>query len=283
MRRERVIVAGLVLLAGLGVAVVGLALVPNLDESAGREQGVTLNDVVADPAAYAGDAVTVSGEYAENDHFSPDDADIAFVIGDDAGHRLLVVPRTGTTVPDLDENTVVRVRGVIRVVGSGADTGAVEGLLLQGGVLEPDDTEPILEATSVEYLLPPRASGEEAPDATTVPLLLRDPKAFEGGGVAVSGSATKLGSLGFALTEDGKSIFVSAPASQLEQLEDGARVFVRGDVSRLSAFRSRLLRGELQRAALPALAHMPREVGELFLKLRVLNPADPDRVNHEEP
>lgn len=49
MTRRKAVVAGLALLAALGVAVVALLLLPILDESAGREEGVTLNDVAYAP------------------------------------------------------------------------------------------------------------------------------------------------------------------------------------------------------------------------------------------
>src|SRR5690242_19910972 len=106
------LVAAALVIAG-GVVI---AFLVNGGESAGPEQGITLSDVVDHPADYDGQTVTVSGEWAENDYFSPSDASLALVIGDDAGTQLLVVPALGTDVPHMSENTVVQVRGTVHAL-----------------------------------------------------------------------------------------------------------------------------------------------------------------------
>lgn len=202
-----VILAGII--AAIGAVFLVAYLLADTDESAGIEEGVTLNAVLEQPARYEGEQVTVSGEWADNEYFPPEGADEVIVIGDDADETLLVVPRLGVAVPDVDENTVLRVTGVV-----------------------------------------------------------------------VRGSASRVGGRGFVLSQDGATIFVSASGSELERLQDGERVRVRGDLARLSTYGADELEqairsdppGDQPRSALE-LDELPIEVGEPYLLLRTFDGA----------
>jgi len=255
-----------ILAAGL-VAVVfagGLAAVARLGESAGSERGVTLRDVVEDPAPYVGSSVTVSGEIAENDYASPADARIAFVLGDDAGLNLLVLPRAGAGVPrDLSEDTVLRVRGTVG--HAPAELDAQGSLSPMGRLVAVSDARAVLRADRVELLNPRRIVDRPSPPfpRAAVSEILNDPAGVEGP-VVVSGTARHVAASGFVLTASGESIYVGAPGSALRELTEGERVSVRADVERLSAFRSDRIAGRAGGA--------PPAPGDPFLVLRSISP-----------
>lgn len=240
--------APLVLLAVVLVVAAGVVaayLIASSDESAGPEDGVTLGAIAEEPARYEGETVTISGEYAEHDSLAPEDAALALVLGDDAGEQLLVLPQPSADIPRIDENTVLRVRGTVDVVGDGGSTAA--GYLREGGLLEPGMPEPIVRAEQVELIIPPEAveQSESAPVAATVPQIVRDPEQYAGRALAVSGQVSRIGGRGFTLTQDGASIFVSTAGSGVEDVREGEQVRITADVSRLSEFRARQLAEEL--------------------------------------
>jgi hypothetical protein len=250
------------LAAALAVALTagGLLVVARLGESAGREDGVTLRDVTADPGGFVGRSVTVSGEIAENDYLSPADASIAFVIGDDAGRNLLVLPRARAAVPrDLTEDTVLRVRGTVghrpAVLG---DRGPLSPM---GRVIAVSDARAVVRADRVELLNPRRVVDQPKPPFPRAHVrdVLRDPAAVDGP-VAVSGRATAISARGFVVEEGGASIYVGAPAGALRRLTEGEPVTVSSDVERLSSFRAAWIAGRTGEA--------PAERGDPFLVLR---------------
>jgi hypothetical protein len=265
------LLAGLAVAGILAIFLVGY-LIADTDESAGPEEEVTLNAVVEEPARYEGERVTVSGEWEETESFAPEDADQVIVLGDDAGTTLLVVPQLGTAVPELDENSVVRVTGPVRLVERGeAGFPAPGGPLEDGG----DGPAPIVAAERVEFVADQDAPILREVDQVTVERLLRDPGAFDEAGLAVTGTATKVGDRGFLLTQDGATIFVSAPAQELEAIEDGARLTVRAEPAFLSGFGSDALERALasdpptdQPASELDPGEIPVEPGEPYLLLR---------------
>jgi hypothetical protein len=242
----------------------GVLPVAGLGESAGREEGVTLRDVAADPAAYVGRTVTVSGEIAENAYLSTADASIALVIGDDAGQNLLVLPRAGAGVPrDLTEDTVLRVRGT---VGHRPATLDDRGPLSpMSRVMALSDARAIVRADRVELLHPRRVVDRRRPPFPRAHVrdVLREPAAVERP-VVVTGRATAVSATGFVLEEDGASIYVGAPAAALRAITEGEVVSVRADVARLSPFRAGWIAGRAGDA--------PAGAGDAFLRLRSIRP-----------
>jgi len=83
----------------------------------------------------------------------------------------------------------------------------------------------------------------------TIGQLLRDPDAFANRPVLVRGQAHPVGELGFFLTQEGRSIFVGAPASRLKQLDGGERVAVRAELSQLSDTRAETIHDALDPTA----------------------------------
>lgn len=140
--------AGLAVLGILGLFLIGY-LLADTGESAGPEKGVTLNDVVEDPAGHQGERVTISGEWEETEYFAPENADEVIVLGDDAGKTLLVVPQLGTDVPELDQNAVVRVTGPVRLIEQDES-----GFLAPGGLLggQGEGPAPIVAAEQVDIV-----------------------------------------------------------------------------------------------------------------------------------
>lgn len=277
--RNRFVLGGLAALAGI-LGVFGLVwLIADTDESAGPENGVTLNDVVDDPARHEGRTVVISGEWADNGFLSPDDAGTALVIGDDADETLLVIPEPGVEVPRLGEDTVVRVEGTVEVLEPDGSNGTTD-LLRQGGLLSRDGPEAIVEASAVELVDPPRATNARDRRFTvaTVGQILADPGAFDRRAVTVPGRARRVGDGGFVLQGQDASIFVGAPASDLEQLEAGERVRVRADVAELSPFGSRQRERAFASVAPGVdpqeevdLSGAPFEPGDPYLLLRALD------------
>lgn len=242
----------------------GLAAVARFGESAGAERGVTLRDVVEEPAPYVGSSVTVSGEIAENDYASPADARIAFVLGDDAGANLLVLPRAAAAVPrDLTQNTVLRVRGTVG--HPPAEFDAQGRLSPLGRLITISDARAVLRADRVELLNPRRIVDRPSPPfpRARVSEILNEPAAVEGP-IAVTAAAHHVSASGFVLTSSGESIYVGAPGSALRLLTEGERVSVRADVERLSPFRSDRIAGRASGA--------PSAPGDPFLVLRGISP-----------
>jgi len=77
------------------------------DASAGRDAGITINDLTDDPGEFAGQTVTVSGDVDEPL------GERTFTIGDD--DKLLVVMRSNASTYAPREDEVVAVRGTARV------------------------------------------------------------------------------------------------------------------------------------------------------------------------
>lgn len=258
--------------------VVTFVVLGDLDESAGREAGVTLSEVSSDPGRYEGREVTVSGEIAGNEYLTLADADLAVVLGDDADSRLLVLPGPDAMVPrDLTENAVLRVRGEVEVVGAVSGRTGGEDFLMRGDVLAESGAEAVIRASVVE-----RTRKEPGPPATPAPVratvgqILDDPRAFDDVPVIVPGRAYPIGRAGFLLTDGRTSIFVGAPATRLPALEGGERVQVRAEVKSLSPFRADTIARALSdtpetAAALPdgaPLAETPIAKGDAFLVFR---------------
>ena len=258
--------------AGALLVVISLATalsIADFGESAGREEGVTLRDVTDDPRHYAGETVTISGEYAQTDYFSPDDADLVLVIGDDAGRHLLVLPQPQAGVPPgIDEDTVLRVTGVVRVVEPGGD----EGLLSQGGLLAQAGAEAMIEATDVSYANDEPSPTQPTRAVATVAQVLDEPRAFSDSIVRVPGRAYRLGERGFVLAGSQRAVFVGAPASELRAIAAGERILVDAEVARISPFRADVIADVLERAGgdkrVPGIDRIPRRPGDPYLVLR---------------
>ncbi len=105
------IAIGVLALAAAGAA--AIVLLP--DESAGPEEGVTLEQVVENPERYVGDTVTVSGDVAATSHKPR-----GFALGDDLNDTALVLPAPGARVATWpDPNDVARVTGTVRIYTAG--------------------------------------------------------------------------------------------------------------------------------------------------------------------
>lgn len=114
----------------------------------------------------------------------------------------------------------------------------------------------------------------------TVEQVLRDPENFSENPVVVRGIAHRIGDLGFLLTNDGNAIFVGAPESDLDELERGDEVAVRGELSQIDDTRAETIRdaldGDGEAVELPEGVE-PADVGseKPILNLRVLHGAGP--------
>jgi hypothetical protein len=245
------------------------------DESAGTEDDVTLSDVVQDPTRYEGQRVAISGEWADNGYFSPDQAEEVIVLGDDAEHELLVVPSLGVAVPGVDDNDVLAVEGVVRIPErGGAGYVAPDALMerVDGGIA------PVVQAESIELVSNPDEPLAAEADHATVRQLLRDPRAWDERAVVVRGTVTRVVDRGFTLIQDGAAIFVSAPASELGALDAGQHVRIRAELTRLSGFGADALEHALatdppgdQPGSSLDIGDVPIEVGEPYLLLRALD------------
>jgi len=280
--RRALLLGGIAGVAAVALVVWALTAVIGVGESAGRESGVTLNQVAADPSRYEGREVVVSGEIAENRYFSLADAPTAFVIGDDARGRIIVLPQPGTELPPLDENTAVRVRGEVSATQPTAP-GEEHGYLGQGGLLAGADADAFILAREIEWAVPrpgPAPPGPPPPTRTDVAQLVDEPGTCGDAPLVVAGRAWRLGDAGFVLRGDERSIFVGAPLSELERLEDGQRVRVRAELWRLSRWRAEIVRDAMASAATEgvALGDVPTARGEPFLLLRALGGEPPDET-----
>lgn len=125
----------------------------------------------------------------------------------------------------------------------------------------------------------PDFSDETVVEAT-VEQVLRDPENFSDNPVIVRGSAHPAGSLGLVLVNDGNAIFVAAPSSDLEKVEAGEEVAVRGELSQISDTRAETIRdaldGEGEAVELPEGVE-PEDIGpeKPILNLRVIHGAGP--------
>jgi hypothetical protein len=269
------IAGGLVLLAAGAIALVSWVVADG--ESAGSEEGVTLRDVVREPERFEGRRVTITGEWADNRYFAPSQADEVIVLGDDADTRLLVVPELGVDVPDIDENSVLVVEGAVRLPNR-----TRAGLLAPGELMRRNDggVAPVVAATRVTLSEGPEQPIETDADHATIRQVLRDPRAWDERALVVRGTVARLTPRGFILAQEGESIFVSAPDSQLSGLRQGDRVRVRAELSRLSQFGADAVEQAFatdppgDQAGSPDLGGVPIERGEPYLLLRGIEPRD---------
>jgi hypothetical protein len=129
-------------------------------------------------------------------------------------------------------------------------------------------------ASNVSLTPPPRATSGPETAGTTIPAILRDPRAFDGRLVRVSGTARRT-PRGLVLRDDGRDVFVSAPASDLNAVSDGEGISVQAKVQRLSGLAADTLErafatdppGE-QSGEPPVLDRLPIDPGEPYLLLR---------------
>jgi hypothetical protein len=143
-----------VLAAAIAVTAVVVILSSGGDDSAGPERGVTLADVLGEPERYLGQQVTVSGEVARLAV-----ARGAFTIGDRVSPReddlIVVPPPSGRSDPgELDEGSIVRVRGTVRRAATRSDD---EDLLFEDeedDALDEFEGEVAIDATRVDVLRP---------------------------------------------------------------------------------------------------------------------------------
>ena len=266
--------------AGGVVVLVAATLIVDLGESAGAEDGITLRQVADRPSEFAGERVIVSGEIAENDYFSLADAQVVFAIGDDAGdRRLLVYPQPQATVPDLSEDTAVRVEGTVRAIDPQADN--TGGFVDLGGLLAASKATGVIEATRVEIVAPSLNAPPPpapVPTSTTIARLLAEPEDFRARPVSVPGRVTAILPSGFLLRHQGEQIFVGAPASDLDDLRSGRRVRVRGELARLSQFRAKALTESIHGSSEGTDPATDPKAGDVFLVLRALRDASGDPV-----
>jgi hypothetical protein len=197
------------------------------------------------------------------------------VLGDDAGERLLVIPRLGTDVPRLDDTTVLEVRGTVHALSEGETAGR---FVQPGGVLAGQGTAVVLTATRVSVTPPRRVT--EGPDTTaaTIEAILADPRAFDGRLVEVIGDPRRT-PRGFVLSADGRDVFVSAPEAGLDQLPEDGNVRIQAKVQRLSAYAADTLERAfatdppgVEPGEPPVVDRLPIEPGEPYLLLRQISP-----------
>jgi hypothetical protein len=93
------------------------------DEATVSRAQLTVGQVVADPEAYAGRQVVLRGSVAEIPDAVPDGSEGAFVLTDDGGGRLLVIPGTRGLTADLQEGASVHVSGVVTAPGPAVEEG----------------------------------------------------------------------------------------------------------------------------------------------------------------
>jgi hypothetical protein len=174
-------------LFGLGVIVaIGIAIWAAVDDSAGPEVGVTLEQIAQEPADFLGQTVTVSGEVDEfvalggaadqvTDQAGARGASgVAFTLGGDAvGEQVLVIGTNGEQ-RFIDEDSVVQVTGTVRQFdaagfteafgfGDGADEGvfrdgggegAVGETFFDGGFFDGLEGRPAIVAQSIDPTVP---------------------------------------------------------------------------------------------------------------------------------
>jgi hypothetical protein len=98
------------------------------------------------------------------------------------------------------------VRGTVHALSAG-DTAA--GFVEPGGILKSEGMEVLVTVERVEVTPPRRVTKGPDTVGTTVTAVLRDPQAFDGRLVEVSGRAWP-SARGFVLSADGRDIFVSS-------------------------------------------------------------------------
>jgi hypothetical protein len=251
-----------------------------LSSVAGEERAVTLSRVAADPGHYAGREVRVAGELVDTGYFSLADGDTAVVVGDGAGRRVLALlgPRARPPARPAEHMRLL-ISGVVRDVQPAARTG--ERLdLAPRNLLRRARAQALIRASRVEALQQRSEPRPVAPaiDRTTVRMLIRRPRRFDDGLVAVSGHAHRIGPRGFILVGDRRSIFVAARPGESHTLRAGERVRVRGELERISRFRADAIAAALAATAERGgarprgvrLARTPSKPSRPFLVLREL-------------
>ena len=128
----------------LVVAVAAWIVLAALDDSAGPERGVTLEQVADEPDELEGRSVTVSGELAE--FVVPGRA---FPLGEGFTDTVLVVPATETQVPPLEEDDVLQVTGVVHARFEPAELDGETDLEVEDEIFDPFDGRPVIVATSI--------------------------------------------------------------------------------------------------------------------------------------
>ncbi len=132
-------------IVGIIVALVAVWVVlAALDDSAGPERGVTLEQVADEPDELEGRSVTVSGELAE--FVVPGRA---FPLGEGFADTVLVVPATGTQVPPLEEDDVLQVTGTVHARFEPAELDDETDLAVEDEIFDPFDGRPVIVATSM--------------------------------------------------------------------------------------------------------------------------------------
>lgn len=115
-----------------------------LDDSAGPERGVTLEQVADEPDELEGRSVTVSGELAE--FLVPGRA---LPLGEGFTDTVLVVPASGTQVPPLEDDDVLQVTGVVHARFEPAELDDETDLAVEDEIFDPFDGRPVIVATSI--------------------------------------------------------------------------------------------------------------------------------------
>lgn len=137
---------------GRAAAIVGILVIlvavwivlAAFDDSAGPQQGVTLEQVTDEPDELEGRSVTVSGELAE--FVVPGRA---FPLGEGFRDTVLVIPASGTQVPPLEEDDVLQVTGVVHARFEPAELDDETDLAVEDEIFDPFDGRPVIVATSI--------------------------------------------------------------------------------------------------------------------------------------
>lgn len=123
-----------------------------------------------------------------------------------------------------------------------------------------------------------RGEPDEGMRTATIEQILEDPQNFDEEIVRVPGRAYPAGDRGFVLASSGSSIWVASPAGTTG-LRRGERVFVRGEVERLTQENADVVDQALRSPTEPGLPpppddvieQTPAAVGEPFVTLRAIS------------
>lgn len=137
--------SGIGLMVGIVLIAIAVWIVlAALDDSEGRELGVTLEQVADEPGELEGRSVTVSGELAE--YVIPGRA---FPLGEGYTGPVLVVPANGTRVPPLGEDDVAQVTGTVHPRFESGELAEETDVDVEADAFDLFDGRPVIVATSI--------------------------------------------------------------------------------------------------------------------------------------
>jgi hypothetical protein len=131
----------------LTAALVALAFAVANDESAGPEEGVTLEEVVDDTDEFVGETVTVSGRVERT--VGP-----GFTIGEELDELVLVTPALSPgALPRISEGDVVQITGTVRDY-EGVDFRELYGPTFDTGLFSEFEDQALIVATGIDPTVP---------------------------------------------------------------------------------------------------------------------------------